>query len=709
MSVRDMLTRLSTVLLCAAWLFVTLGSGIAAAQPAQPVPSGALPQGFPADLRRFVDGTDEFRAGPWFGGACADRGGDIGAYINAVMAVEDRLIYWSATPDKRKELAGVEVAPGTEPLPQSLPRVFPAADQAFAMPSACAEDLKEWTGPAENAWGFTWATTPDQSSLQAIRKHVGAEEFQFVPFGAWTDPCSEHGMYCNHAFFADCGQADGQSGDQSRCLDWNRAVGRLFVGTGRWIDANTTFGDRFRESVFGTVVAAGAAVVEAFGWLWDAAAATIRFIEDPQSVIDDWANSSKDSAVDLTAQVLDGLSATGRFDPGAPWFLRWYALSTGIGVAVMGLMTLLALWRAAAKGQTLKTIGADLVAYLPAGLVLMLFAPLFASMLVDAANAATDAIVATSGPETGAMINQLQQFTAGLTDTSLTGGVLVGLLLFLLLIVAVLSVFFGLLVHQVALPCLAVAAGIGFGMWVHPQWRRKALRPVLVFLAVVISKPLLFLLLGTLTSLMNAALTNTVGPEELGGLSRLCLIIVAFAVAGMAPWSLLRYAPLLPSRSDATGFGQSGSLIAGAASGAGSAMLWHGRGAAGGRGTRAETTRTANSTMSETQGGEGDPGWRTAGSSDGRSPTEARLGNQLNSRTATSAAAGSTGGSRVGRTSKAITGKGKTALRMGAKGALAAGVIAAPIAAQAAGGALNKARSVAESAPGEAESEPEVK
>ncbi|WP_146251434.1 hypothetical protein [Nocardia tenerifensis] len=686
-------------------MFATLGSGLASAHPAQPVPAGALPQGFPFDLRQFVDRTEEFRSGPWFSGACSGRGGDIGAYVNAVMAVEGRLIYWAVTPEKRKELVGGEVGTGTEPPPQSLPRVFPAGDSSFAMPSACADDLKQWARPAENAWGFNWAKTPDQNSLQAMRKSVGAEEFAIVPFEAWTDPCSVNGMYCNHGFFVECDRPELPHIDQETCLDWNRAVGRLFVGTAHWIDRNTSFGDRLRGSVFGEVIAAGAAVVEAFSWLWHTAAAVVRFIDDPQSVIDDWANSSKDSAVDLTARVLEGLSQTGRFDPEAEWFHRWYALSTGLGVMVMGLMTLLAIWRTAAKGQTIKSITADLGAYLPAGIVLMLFAPALAAWVMAAANAVTESVVAASGPEQGAMVNNLQQFTSDLTDKSLAGGVLVGLLLFLLLIVAVLSVFFGLLVHQVALPCLAIGAGIGFGMWVHPQWRRKALRPVLVFLAVVVSKPLLFLLLGTVSGLMNAALTNTGGPEKLSTLSQLCLVIVAFAVVGLAPWSLLRYAPLLPSRPDATGFGQSGSMMAGAASGAGAAMSWHAR---SGRGLGRNAASSRGGSGGESQSKTGDPGWRTAGSSDGRSATEAQLGNRLAANTnAQGANQGS--GSRTGRALQSMAQVGKSVGGLGVKSALAGGMIAAPIAAQAAGGALNKARSVAESAPGEAESEPEAK
>ncbi|MFG1795787.1 hypothetical protein [Nocardia sp. NPDC049149] len=651
-----------------------------------------------------MGGSDEFRTAPWFSGACANRGGDIGRYVNEVMNVEDRLLYWSASAEQKKALLGGadadaarKVEQGIEPPKELLPKVFPAGDANFHLPTpACAEDVKRWTKPAWNAWGLDWASTPDRQSMREITKTTG-EDFAAVPGQAWTDPCSIHQTYCAHAFFADCTHADTATGDLVRCLDWNRAVGRLFVGAAQWLDRNTSFGDRLGKAMFGAAgQSAGAAFTKAFSWLWDATTKVARFVADPQSVIDDWANSSKDSAAELSARVLDGLAATGGFDPGAAWFLRWYGLSTGIGVMVMGVMTLMALWRAASRAETVKTIAADLFGYLPAGVLLMLFAPMIAAMLVEAANLASEAIARTAGPDMGEMINHLKQFTGELTATDLAGGVLVGLLLFLLLIVCALSVFAGLLMHQVALPCLAVAAGIGFGMWVHPQWRKKALRPVLVFIAIVASKPLLFLLLATLTGVIDAGLTDTTGQEKLGTLGQLCLVVVAFAVAGLAPWSLLRYAPLLPSRSDAAGFGQSSSLLAGAVGGAGTAMWWSSRGV-GGRsgGMRAQSAGDAEA-GGEARGNH-DPQWRTADSSDGRSATESRFGQTLARNTG-----GSVGRERgIGEAARAAT---STTKRVGS-GVLAAGMVAAPVAAQAASGALSKARSVAEAAPGDAESD----
>lgn len=692
------------------------GAVPAFAAPGTPAtPSGALPEGFPADLRQFVAETDEFRSA-WLSGSCADRGGDVGAYINAAMSAEDRLMYWTASDEQKARILGGGlasvgtdnsyqriVAERTEPPKDMLPSVFPAGDSDYRLPdSACADDLRRWAGrPAWNAWGFEWASHPDTQSMDEIAKQL---QDQDVPEQVWSDPCAVHFVYCAHAFFVDCANSDPASGDQTRCLAWNRAVGKLFGGTAEWIDQNTSLSDRIGktfDSAVQTQFAGGKAIASAFGWIWNTSVATARFINDPQSVIDDWANSAKDSAVELSSRVLDGLASVGRFDPGADWFLRWYAMSTGLGVIVMGAMTLLALWRAAGKGETLKTIGGDLFGYMPAGLLLMLFAPMFVTLLVTLANDASDAIVRAAGPDMSEMITNLNLFTGKLTATDLPGGVLVGLILFLLLIAGALAVFFGLLMHQVALPMLAVASGIGFGMWVHPNWRKKALRPVLVFIAIVFSKPLLFLMLGTLTGLLNSALT-TGGPgqEKLGTLGQLCLVVVAFLVVGLAPWTLLRYAPLLPSRSDSAGFGQSGSLMAGAVGGAGTAMWWTARGGSG-RGARG--SRPADGGGDGGGGGDrstgnggsaGSSGSRTA--SDGGSagsPTAARFGNTLSANTGSKS-------HRGGSAARAATGTLGTVARGVGKAAL----MSAPIAAQAASGALNKARSTTEAAPGEAES-----
>ncbi|MFD4406643.1 hypothetical protein ACFWPH_28170 [Nocardia sp. NPDC058499] len=683
-----------------------------------PARTSMLPSGFPDELKQFIGGSDEFRAGPWFTGACSDRGGDLGTYINAVFAVEDQLLYWTADDEQKTAmLRGAMLgAPGTaldaeaqaaqiveqgqKPPEQFLPRVFPKGDAAYSMRTPyCADDLKRWATPSWNTWGLEWAATPDRQSMNDIRNAAG---FDTVPEQAWTDPCGGEveEIYCNRAFFVDCEQADPSPDDLRRCIAWNRSVAQLFIGTAQWIDANTSFSDRL-DAAFGVAFAAGAAYVNAFAWVWGTAVPTVvAFVADPQSVIDDWAISSKEGAVQLSTEVLTGLSGVGGFDPAAPWFLRWYAMSTGLGIVVMALMTILALWRASAKGETVKSIAGDLLGYAPAGVVMMLFAPLLAQMLVELSNALSESITRASGPDMGEMVNNLTTFTGELTAPGLPGGAIVGLFLFLLLIAGALGVFFGLLMHANALPILAVAAGIGFGMWVHPKWRPKALRPVLVFIGIVFSKPLLFFLLAVQTGVINAELTGEAATEgDTGTLGKLCMIVVSFLVVGLAPWSLVKYAPLLPTRADASGFGaHSGSLMAGALGGVASSHMWYRFG--GGqrdRGDRKDRGGTGGTARGGTGGGGGDPGpaWRTAGRGDGRSGTEARFGDMLQRRSGGAGGGGAAKSAGSGG-KKAALGK---ALRVGGTAAS----LAIPAAAQASAAALNKARSAAEATPGEAE------
>ncbi|MDE1672650.1 hypothetical protein [Nocardia gipuzkoensis] len=713
------------------------GPATAAAAPATGNPgvssqtAGSLPAGFPADLKQFVGGTDEFRAGPWFSGECKDRGGDMGLYINAAMAAEDRLMYWSADPEAKTAIltgasgrapqAGAAVGgdeqamrhyveAGLEPPRELLPRVFPAGDPAYSLRTGyCADDLKRWATPEWNAWGFRWASAPDKQSMTDITKMTG---FDRVPAQAWNGACggSVPGTYCSHAFFVNCDQANSSPDDLRRCVAWNRSVAQLFAGTAQWTQTNTSLSDRLGQALESTPqFKLSTAYAQAFAWMWGTAVPnTIKFVADPQSVIDDWADASKQGAVDLSIKVLNGLADTGGFDPAAPWFLRWYALSTGVGVVVMGLMTILALWRAAAKGETIKSIGGDLLGYAPAGIVLMMFAPMLAQMLVEVSNLLSQAITRTSGPDMGQMITNVNKFVGELTSNRLPGGVIVGLILFLLLIAGALGVFFGLLMQANALPVLAVAAGIGFGMWVHPRWRPKALRPVLVFIGVVFSKPLLFLLLAVESALINAELTGQSAAQgDTGNLGKLAMIVASFIVVGLAPWSLVKYAPLLPTRSDAAGFGaHSGSLLAGALGGVATSRMGYGLGRGGYRDRSprpgSEPAATGKSGGGRGGGG-GDPGpkWRTAGRGDGLSATEARFGNMLHRRSAPPA-----GGGAAAKRAKNGGRDGSWGRDLGrglARGAGSAAALAVPVAAQASAAALNKARAAAESGPGEAE------
>ncbi|OZF36965.1 hypothetical protein CH296_05165 [Rhodococcus sp. 14-2496-1d] len=723
-----MIRRLVLIAVTAALVALFGSSAVALAQPsAVPAPApGAvtaqqpasrLPAHFPDDLKKFIGGTEEFRSGPWFTGNCADHGGDLGTYISQALTNENRLLYWTASDENKAAMLGgasavgsdpqaqatataeitrQAVADGTEPPADALPTVFPAGDTSFHPPTGtCAEDLARWGNKEWGTWGFAWAQSPDADSLTAIKALPGADK---VPDAAWSDPCSQGSgdQYCMHAFFVDCSKAE--RADASRCQDWNLSIGRLFAGTANWIDKNTSFTERL-EDTLGKVIAAtpqyklGKAYLQAFSWISGAANDVVDFVTDPTTVIDDWVNATKSGALSLTDAVLRGLTSTGDFDPTQQWFVTYYAGSTGLGIMVMSLAVLLAIMRSRHKGSPSELV-ANVFGYMPAGVVMMLFSLALAQLLIEFATVLTEGIASFSGSTITEMVENIYATMGTLNKDTVVGGSIVGLVFFGILLLGAMSVYLGLLMHQIGLPLTACVAGIGYGMWVHPTWRTKALRPLFTFVGIVLSKPMLFLLIAiVLAGANNALLSGSGGSGDLTSLGALVLVGASMVVVGLAPWAMLKWAPILPTKADSEGFGGGGGSVAGGViGGVGSSALFRSRSGGGGGGGSTVTPRS-------TRSGDGvDKATRSAHSAPANNSTPGHT------TAAAHSGADKGGASTPKRSTMGMAGRLGGKLATGSAATVAsAGAAAVPIAAQSAAAAMNKAKSSAESAPSEAE------
>ncbi|QCB51806.1 hypothetical protein E5720_17560 [Rhodococcus sp. PAMC28707] len=726
-----MIRRLVLVFVVAALAALFGPTALAVAAPVPAPEPGAvtgqqaatkLPAHFPDDLKKFIGGTEEFKNGPWFTGNCREQGGDLGLYISQALSNENRLMYWTASDEDKVDMVGgatmkagsesaalgtvdtakKTVADGTEPPEGALPTVFPAGDTSFHPPTGtCAGDLTRWGIKEWSTWGFAWAQAPDADSLTAIKELPGTDA---VPGAAWSDPCSAGSgdQYCMHAFFVDCAKANAER-DVRQCQDWNLSIGRMFAGTANWIDQNTGVIDRAKDTL-GKVIEStpqyqlGKAYIQAWSWAGDKAGDVVDFVSDPSTVIDDWVNATKSSALSTTDAVLRGLNSTGDFDPTASWFLTWYALSTGLGILVMSFAVLLAIARSRHKGSPSELVS-NVFGYLPAGIVMMLFSTTGAQLLLELAKALTDGITAASGSTVTEMVDNIYNTVGEINSETLVGGNVVGLIFFGLLLLGAMSVYLGLLMHQIGLPLAACIAGIGYGMWVHPTWRVKALRPVMTFAGIVLSKPLLFLLISVvLAGANNALLSGGGGSGDLTSLGALALVGASMVVVGLAPWGLLKWAPLLPTKADSEGFGSGGGSVAGGViGGAGSSAIFRGRSGGGGK----RGVGGSNATPRSTPSGSGI-------SAAGRAP-HANTGSTPAS-SATHSGSGGHGGGAAKASGGGAGSKLGMATRLGgklAKGsasiAATSGAAAIPIAAQAASAAMNKAKSSAESAASESE------
>jgi hypothetical protein len=675
-------------------------------------PASKLPAHFPDDLKKFIGGTDEFRSGPWFSGECQEQGGDLGLYVSEALSNENRLLYWTAPDqDKVDMISGTTLSAGTEeaaigtvdsaqqavddgrePPEDALPTVFPAGDSSFHPPvGTCASDLARWGTKEWSTWGFAWTQSPDADSLAAIKELPGADK---VPDAAWSDPCAEGAgdQFCMHAFYVDCSKANSER-DIRQCQDWNLSIGRLFTGTANWMDQNTGVLDRI-TSTLGNVVEStpafrlGKAYTQAFSWVAGTAGDVVDFVTDPATVIDDWANSTKSGALSLTDAVLRGLTTTGDFDPTQPWFLTWYAASTGLGIMVMSAAVLLAITRSRQKSSPAELV-ANLFGYMPAGVVMMLFSLTGAQILIELAQVLSDGITSASGSSVTELIDNIYTSMSAMNSDTVVGGSLVGLIFFGLLLLGALSVYLGLLLHQIGLPLAACIAGLGYGMWVHPTWRVKALRPVLTFVGIVLSKPLLFLLIAiVIAGANNALLTGGGGSGDLTSLGSLALVGASMVIVGLAPWAMLKWAPILPTRADSEGFGGGGGSVAGGViGGVGSSALFRGRSGGGKAGVGGSqpvprSTPSGPGSQAATAGGQHHSPQSAHSSSEGHASKGA-------------------GGSRSG---VGMAGRLGGKLAKGSVATVAtAGAAAVPIAAQSASAAMNKTKSSAESAASEPE------
>ena len=641
---RNRLVRCLTVI--AAVVIVLLsghGAGTALADEPEPAANDSssstngknLPKGFPQDLRRLVAGTEEFKKGPWFTGSCSDKGGDVASYIAEVFKKEGELLFWSMPEkDRYKSLAftlqfsvpggalGVDI-PGvgqvtpTEENVKKLvesgklrptsenrlvPNTYPST-RSQEYPSTdpvCAQDIQKWTGKSMTTWGFQWAQKPDEDSIKAMTSAAG--EWGDRVAKRIDNPCEGDGAFwfCQHAFFLDCSKDTDRTGG-TLCRDWNVQVGRLYAGTENWIEKNKSVDDRVMETFTkvwdNSAGKLGSAVAKAFSFLWDnTAGPVVEFFKDAKELPEKWANYAKASAMDMLDKVLPGLASVGEFDLKQGWFLKWYAMSVGLGLAVMVVMFLFATASAARKGGA-DVLARDVIGYLPLGMVLMVYTPMLAGILQAMMHALTSQIVELGGTTTDELVENVSASLGALTNETLVGGVLMGIIGFGLMAFGMLALYLGMLMHQIGIPLACVGAAIAYGMLVFPKMRPKALRIPLMLLSLMASIPLLFLMVIVVFEGISAALANsTTGEGNIESLGQLILGAFGFFVIGVAPFALMKWAPMLPSEEDADRMGDSG---------AGSGQVVGGMGL-GGRGIQhrmnSNASHSANSAASAAPG-----------------------------------------------------------------------------------------------------------
>ncbi|MCL3863028.1 hypothetical protein [Actinotalea sp. K2] len=426
------------------------------------------------------------------------------------------------------------------------------------------------------------------------------------------------------------------------------------------------------------------------GWFWDAyevalgaaqtAVEMLAFVANPASAVESWANQVKQDAVGLFTSSMTVATQLGSFDATAEWWRSTYAATAGIGLAVLAVMVLLTLWQASTGRIGPEESARTLLMYLPVGALMLFMGPPVAWAVQWVADGLSAGAIAWMGPDTVEFLQKAGTFTS--ITSGVPGGLGMGLLLFGMLFLAGVGVLGTFLIQTISIYILGAVTGISWGMLANPRWRSKALRLPMVWIGLVLAKPAMLLVLGVVMKFSNAVdLAPTSLESGMRAVVHALMVVLALMFVAFAPWTLLKWFPLLPDGSESAR--SSGPVALGAAVGAAGSMA-----------TMMAMNRARADSASPGRG------TRPGGSS---TPAAPNVGSRPAAAMAASApqrgpgtAAGARGGG-VGPGARAGAGRGAgaaaTGAGRGAAGAATGGaMLAAMLASQAAQAAVSKAR-----------------
>lgn len=291
----------------------------------------------------------------------------------------------------------------------------------------------------------------------------------------------------------------------------------------------------------------------------DKVGTAIEFGKDPIGWI---AQKEAEAAKDLTEQVIPALSRLTQPDLTKDWFYDAYQIS--FAAAVLGWVVIL-LWDLATvrqRGGSGQDVWESLTVYTPLFFGGATFGPLVGQFLVRGVGSLNAALadwgLSATADEIVKEFNPLVSEDPG----KFLGGSFVAMLILGALVLALLLVLMVLVIMMVTLYLSGIVLPLSL-MWATKVGQReKGRRVVMVWVGILCSQPLIFLLLGAAFSgvsesamdiLRNGDSMDPAESASLANLVQLIFIIVMLVMATLGPTSLASYAPVGPTDGQASG------------------------------------------------------------------------------------------------------------------------------------------------------------
>ena len=274
------------------------------------------------------------------------------------------------------------------------------------------------------------------------------------------------------------------------------------------------------------------------------------------SVADFWSDPAgntftmlQDAARGLSETVMPAITKATLPDLTADWFLRSYAISFGLAIFVMVLLTIPQLVRTARGQQSGRDTAEALGLYAPLFLVGAAFGPAVGAFLVQFFGALTDSLISWGLDSNSAQI--VDQFTKMLSEedngAGLAGGAVVGVILLFLMLIGLLVVVLILIVQLITLYFTGILFPLGLVWIIDPTKRKFGTKIAYLWLGVLASHPLLFFLLAVAYFMVGANLTVFSETPSLQRTVNLVVSLLALLMAGLSPLLLTKFAPVIPT------------------------------------------------------------------------------------------------------------------------------------------------------------------
>lgn len=260
------------------------------------------------------------------------------------------------------------------------------------------------------------------------------------------------------------------------------------------------------------------------------------------------------AAKSLANDILPVLTHATLPDLTAQWWLGAYAVSFALAMFVMVMLlfpNMLAVARGRAPGTELFE---QFTVYVPLFLAGAIFGPPLGIFLVKFFGSLTDSIAAWGiGQSAEDVTEQMTRMLADGDASGITGGVVIGIGLMLFMLLGLMLVLLMLIVQLLTLYFTGILFPLAWVWIIQRRTRQFGYKIAFVWVGILASHPLMFLLLGVAYKMIAAQTSVFEGVPSLQRLVTLVVSILALLVAGTAPFTLLKLAPVMPFGNNAAG------------------------------------------------------------------------------------------------------------------------------------------------------------